>query len=202
MPRRHRRTAGQALVELALSVTFIFLLVAAAVDLGLMFFTLQGMRTAAQEGATFGSYPVQVMNNDGSLNRVDLNYTQIVDRVRNSSGANSTGFANLQDLDSNGVRDINEGSNVLHANPQNPNAWIYIELVGGANPNNLTGTCATNVAGSGMQLGGRNCWIRVTVRYNYRLQFPLAPSFGRNFQLQVRQTMPIRSSIYTSNPNP
>lgn len=198
MLRRHRRTAGQALVELALSITLIFFLLAAAVDLGLMFFTLQGMRTAAQEGANFGSYPVQVLNSDGSLNRVDLNYTQIVQRVRNSSGANSTGFANLQDLDNNGVRDDAEGSNVLHANPRNASSWIYVELLGGANPNNLTGTCATNVAGSGMQLGGRNCWIRVTVRYNYRLQFPLAPSFGSTFRLQVRQTMPIRSSIYTS----
>jgi hypothetical protein len=196
MLRRSRRAAGQALVELALAITFIFLLLAAAVDLGLMFFTLQGMRAAAQEGATFGSYPVAVMNNDGTINRVDLDYTRIVQRIRNAGGTNSTGFANLQDLDSNGVRDEFEGGNPAHANPRSPDSWIYIELLGGANANNLTGTCATNVSGAGMQLGGRNCWIRVTVRYNYRLQFPFAPSFGNTFRLQVRQTMPVRSSVY------
>lgn len=200
MLRRHRRTAGQALVELALSVTLIFLLVAAAVDLGLMFFTLQGMRTGAQEGATFGSYPVQVLAADGSLDRVDLNYNQIVQRVRNASGANSTGFANLQDLDNNGTRDELQTGDAKHTNPQSADSWIYVQLLGGANPNNLTGTCPTNVSGAGMQLGGRNCWIRVTVRYNYRFQFPLAPSFGQTFTLRVTQTMPIRSSYFTSNP--
>jgi hypothetical protein len=197
MLRRHRRTQGQALVELALAITLIFFLVAAAVDVGLMYFTLQGMRTAAQEGATFGSYPVAVLNGDGSLNRVDLNYTQIVQRVRGASGATSTGFANMQDLDGNGVRDDTETGDPLHSNPQNADSWIYVQLRGGANPNNLTGTCATSVAGQGMQFGGRNCWIQVTVRYNYRLQFPLAPSFGTTFKLQVRQTMPIRSAYFT-----
>lgn len=195
MLRRNRRTPGQALVEFALAATLLFFLVAAAVDLGLIFFTLQGMRAAAQEGAAFGSYPVAVMNADGSLNRVDLRYDDIRDRVRNASGDGAGGFANLHDLDSNGVRDENEPS---HASVQNADGWIYVQLLGGGNPASLTGTCATNVPGSGMQAGGRNCWIRVTVRYNYRFQFPLAPSFADTVRLQVVQTMPVRSSFFTT----
>lgn len=195
MLRRRHRTPGQALVELALAITFIFFLLAAAVDIGLIFFTLQGMRTAAQEGAAFGSYPALVMNQDGTVNRVDLRYTEIRNRVRNSGGATSSGFANLQDLDNDGVRDEFEGD-AVHTNPQNADAWIRVELLGGANPANLTGVCPTNVSGQGMMNGGRNCWIRVTVRYNYRFQFPLAPSFGNTVRLEVRQVMPIRSSFF------
>lgn len=197
MLHRKEHTAGQALVEVALAITLIFFLLSAAVDLGLMFFTLQGLRTAAQEGAAFGSYPVQVMNADGSLNRVDLNYDEIVRRVRGSAGAPSAGFVDFQDLDNDGVADVSEAE-PAHTNPRDAGAWIYVQLLGGSDPNNLTGTCATNVRGSGMQLGGRNCWIRVTVRYNYELFFPFAPSFGRTFRLQAVQTTPIRSSYYSS----
>jgi hypothetical protein len=195
MSRRHRRTPGQALVELALAITLIFFLLAATVDIGLIYFTLQAMRTASQEGAAFGSYPVSVLNPNGTLNRVDLNDSEIVRRVRYSGGQNSTGFADLQDLDGNGVRDETE-SVPAHNNPRDPNAWIFVELLGGNNPSNLTGTCPTSTPMQGMQNGGRDCWIRVTVRYNYRVQFPIAPVFGRNVRLQVRTVMPIRSTYF------
>jgi hypothetical protein len=195
--RTDKKQPGQALVELALSITFIFFLLAATVDLGLIFFTLQGLRTAAQEGATYGSYPVRVVNSDGSTKAVDLNYLEIARRVRNSGGTTSSGFANLQDLDGNGVRDDTELYDPKHGDQKNPDAWIFVELMGGSNANNLTaGSCPTDEPGFGMQDGGRGCWIRVTVRYNYRLQFPLAPAFGNTVRLQVRQVIPVRSSFY------
>lgn len=197
--RRTSRTRGQALVEFALAATLIFFLLAAVVDLGLIFFTLQGMRTSAQEGAAFGSYPVAVMNADGSLNRVDLNYNAIAERVRLANGSAGGGFANMLDLDNNGVNDSGQSGFI---SPQNSASYIFVELRGGTNANNLTGTCPTSTAGQGMQRGGRyaggTCWIRVTVRYDYRFLFPLAPAFGDMVQLQVVQTMPIRSSFYTT----
>jgi Flp pilus assembly protein TadG len=196
MLKHHRRSSGQALVEFALAATLIFFLLAAAVDLGLIFFTLQGMRTAAQEGATFGSYPVEVLNADGSINRVDLDYVNIPLRVRDSSGTGTGGFANLQDLDNNGVRDVDQTGDTTHTNAKNTDAWIYVQLLGGTNPANLTSTCATSTAGAGMQNGGKNCWIRVRVRYNYRFLFPFAPSFLDTVRLEVNQTMPIRSSFF------
>jgi len=185
-------------VELVLASTLLFFLLAAAVDLGLIFFTLQGLRAAAQEGASFGSYPVQVMQN-GQLQRVDLNYAEIVRRVRGAGGPQSSGFANLRDLDNNGVWDEFETGRAVHTDWTNPNAYIQIELRGGSNPQNLNLACPTNVRGVGMQAGGQNCWIRVTVRTDYQFIFPLAPAFGNSVRLQAVSVMPIRSS-YANTP--
>lgn len=46
---------GQSLMELAVSLTFILLLLSGIVDLGRAFFTYMGLRDAAQEGALYGS---------------------------------------------------------------------------------------------------------------------------------------------------
>lgn len=199
--RRQPRARGQALVELVLASTLLFFLLAAAVDLGLIFFTLQGLRTAAQEGATFGSYPVQVMQN-GQLQRVDLNYAEIVRRVRGAGGPQSSGFANLRDLDNNGVWDEYETGRPVHSDWRNPNAYIRIELLRGYDPNNLNPnvTCRTDMRGVDMQAGGRNCWVRVTVSTDYQFIFPLAPAFGNSVRLRAVSVMPIRSS-YANTPN-
>lgn len=193
--RRQPRARGQALVELALAGTLLFLLLAAAVDLGLIFFTLQGMRVAAQEGATFGSYPVQIMQN-GQLQRVDLNYAEIVRRVRNAGGNQTTGFANLRDLDNNGVFDELETGRPVHTNWARSDAYIQVELLKGLNPSRLTPDCATDQRGVDMQAGGTACWVRVTVRTDYQFLFPLAPSFANTVRLQTKAIMPIRSSYY------
>jgi Flp pilus assembly protein TadG len=46
---------GQSMVELALTITFLFILLAGTIDLGRAFFTWLEMRDAAQEGASYGS---------------------------------------------------------------------------------------------------------------------------------------------------
>lgn len=46
---------GQSLVEIAISITFLTMLVAGVVDLGRAFFTYIALRDAAQEGAAFAS---------------------------------------------------------------------------------------------------------------------------------------------------
>jgi len=201
--RRQPRARGQALVELALASTVLFFLLAAAVDLGMIFFTFQGLRVAAQEGATFGSYPVQVMQN-GQLQRVDLNYAEIVRRVRGAGGAQSRGFANLRDLDNNGVWDENETGRAVHTDWSNPNAYIRIELLRASSPpqrDQSLPPCRTDMRGVGMQAGGRDCWVRVTVRTDYQFIFPLAPAFGNSVRLQAVSVMPIRSS-YANTPTP
>lgn len=50
-----RGERGQSLVELAISILFLFLLVAGVVDLGRAFFTYIALRDAAQEGAAYAS---------------------------------------------------------------------------------------------------------------------------------------------------
>ena len=51
-----KRERGQSLMELALSMTFILILLAGVVDLGRAFFTYVTLRDATQEGAAFGAY--------------------------------------------------------------------------------------------------------------------------------------------------
>jgi Flp pilus assembly protein TadG len=50
------RENGQSLVELAISFTFLLMLLGGVVDLGRMFFAFITLQDAAQEGAIYGSY--------------------------------------------------------------------------------------------------------------------------------------------------
>ena len=107
MPQ-HLRAKGQALVEFALTATLLFFLLAATVDLGLIFFTLQGLHNAAQEGGTYGSRWLQTVNGVGQLD-----YYAIRDHVRHEAGDQGIGFANLLDLNNNGIDDFTEdGANM------------------------------------------------------------------------------------------
>ncbi len=193
--KRRHKTVGQAIVEFALSATVIFLLLSAAVDLGLIFFTLQALRAAAQEGATYGSYPLVVTNNSGQVTAVKLNYGEIFSRIRTAGGTQPTGVANLLDLNGDGIDDASQPAVFSESNPTNPNGFVIIENPKGANPSNLSGTCATTTPRVDMRNAGQNCWIRVTIRYRYQLFFPFAPAFGREIILRVTHTMPIRSQF-------
>lgn len=193
--KQRRKTSGQAIVEFALSATVIFLLLSAAVDLGLIFFTMQALRAAAQEGATYGSYPLVVTNSSGQVTEVRLNYREIFNRIRTAGGTRPTGVANLLDLNGDGIDDANQSAVFNASNPTNPNGFVIIENPKGPNPANLSGTCSTTTPRTDMRNAGQNCWIRVTIRYRYRLFFPFAPAFGQEIILRVTHTMPIRSQF-------
>lgn len=208
-----QQAPAQAIVEFALAATLIFFLLAAAIDLGLIFFTMQALRTAAQEGATFGSYPVVVYRDGGgpdvyppnqtagmTINRIDLYYPEIMRRVYNSGGtAGSRGFANLHDLNNNGRDDVSVDN--LFSDYTSANAYIRIEnlknLSGPPQPGTSYQACGGNSPGSEFQNGGQGCWIRVTVTYDYRFLFPLAPAFGNTVKLRAYHLMPVRSPFYT-----
>src|SRR5690242_14905755 len=107
MPQR-LRSKGQALVEFALTATLIFFLLAAAVDLGLIFFTLQGLHNAAEEGATYGSRWLVNSNPSDPNSAIALDFSGIKDRVRHEAGTQGgIGFVNLLDLNSDGTPDNN-----------------------------------------------------------------------------------------------
>jgi hypothetical protein len=194
---RTKRSAGQALVEFALAATLIFMLLSAAVDLGMIFFTLQGLRAAAQEGATFGSHPVVIMDpaNPSNVKAVDLPYAEIVDRVRFAGGISPAGFANLLDLNNDGQPDDTQ-SGVISA-PTSATSYIYIENLKYSldDLNTTPTTCKTDVKRTDMRLAGQYCYVRVTVRYNYKFIFPLAPVFGNMIQLQSSFIIRVRSSF-------
>jgi Flp pilus assembly protein TadG len=52
----HLREKGQSLTELAMTMTFLLILLAGVVDLGRAFFTYISLRDSAQEGAIYGAY--------------------------------------------------------------------------------------------------------------------------------------------------
>ena len=192
--RLRTRTSAQALVEFALASTVIFFLLAAVVDLGLIFFTMQALRVAAQEGANYGSYPKL---SDTDTSDVYIDSPNIVNRIYNAAGDPPSGFANLHDLNGNGQDDLNVDR--LHDGmTADPNAYIYIENLKGFDPESLVPACRGNIPGQELQAGGRNCWIRVTVRYEYKFFFPFAPAFGDTVRLEVSHLTPIRSTFYTN----
>ncbi len=103
---------GQALVEFVIASTLILLLLAAAVDIGLLFFNMQGLTTAAQEGATYGSRYLVVQPNGV----VDLDYEMIRTRVRQEAGTTGgINFVNMYDLNSDAIPDAEDtnGDGVL-----------------------------------------------------------------------------------------
>ncbi len=84
-PPTQRGERGQSLVELAISLTFIILLLAGAVDFGNAFFSFVALRDAAQEGALYGSMNptdvggIQTRVRTASTIPVDLSDAGLVD---------------------------------------------------------------------------------------------------------------------------
>ena len=68
---------GQSLVELAISLTFIFLLLSGAVTFGMAYFSFLSLNDAAQEGALYGS--LKPDDQIGIRNRVRAMSTSPVD---------------------------------------------------------------------------------------------------------------------------
>ena len=80
-----RPERGQSLVELAISLTFIFLLLSGAVTFGMAYFSFLSLNDAAQEGALYGS----LKPNDlvGICNRVRETSTSPVDLSQFTCGS-------------------------------------------------------------------------------------------------------------------
>jgi hypothetical protein len=200
---RHKRTQGQALVEFALAATLIFFLLAAAVDVGLIFFALQGMHNAAQEGATYGSrWAVEL---DAS-NNIAINTNAIIDHVRNESGTKGgNGFINLYDLDSHGVDDRTQYGLDSKGNYAEPNITIEI-LVDPTSDGDPTRNVATGAAENTLctdpSTSVKTCYIRVTVKSIHKMLFPFAPAFAKDVPLKSAFIMPLRSSLSRGSGSP
>jgi len=195
MPLRSR-SKGQALVEFALTATLIFFLLAATVDLGLIFFTIQGLHNAAQEGATYGSRWLKFDAN-GVAN---LDYATIRDHVRHEAGDRGSGFANLLDLNNNGIDDLAEdGANIGAATGTSlfP-TYIKIESLLDVNRNGDPlddNTPCPNVANKIL-----GCFLHIQVSSDYNLLFPFAPAFANQQHLTSSYVIPMRSGVSQVNP--
>jgi|HigsolmetaAR201D_1030396.scaffolds.fasta_scaffold04961_3 hypothetical protein len=194
---RNVRAGGQALVEFALAATLIFLLLAATIDLGLMFFTLQGLHNAAQEGGMYGSR--WILPPSGS-NPARLDVDGIRYRVRMESGENGLGFANLLDLNADGIPDVDPVTGAKQINPAtgNPviNDYIIIRALLDSNldKNPLNDGSPPNYTPCPALTGQMyTCFLVVEVRADYRLLFPLVPSFADKYQLVSRFSIEMRT---------
>jgi hypothetical protein len=211
--RRHPKTKkGQALVEFALAATLIFFLLAAAVDLGLMFFGIQGLHNAAQEGGTYGS---RWLTGLGYGVRT-LNVNEIRDRVRHESGSSGgIGFVNLLDLNNDGIPDIKpdsspancgQGGVVCQINPATGNKviddYIQVNMIDDVNANgDPTDDGVAPAYTPCTNSSSPTCYIRVSVAFDYKLLFPLSPSFiSRTRQLRSSFVMRLRDSFSQNNP--
>jgi Flp pilus assembly protein TadG len=194
MKKHYIHTKGQAVVEFALAATLIFLLLGAAVDLGLMFFTVQGLHNAAQEGATYGSRWLITKDN-----RRQLNVAEIQERVRTESGASaSNGFVNLLDLDTDGTDDTSQGTTVI--DPTGANGSIRVVALQDANrdgnPTNDNQPC-TNPESTTSP-----CYVLVTVTKTYDVFFPFIPAFADTFPISSSYYMLIRDSFAQAGTGP
>jgi Flp pilus assembly protein TadG len=83
---RARDGAGQAFMELAISLVFLLVLIAAVIDLGWALYTLVSLRDAAQEAAAYGAI-------------CPTNEAKIRERLRTSA----TAPINMDDIDPNNI---------------------------------------------------------------------------------------------------
>lgn len=197
--KQHHKTTGQALVEFALAATLIFFLLAAAVDVGLAFFALQGLRNAAQEGAQFGSDNLMV--NDAG--EVMLNIKEIRNRVRNEGGENPrSGFVNLHDLDDDGQEDpepTDDPNDPFYKDHIQVEAKNDADSDGDFEYDNISSPPAPEEPCNDPARVITPCYVVVTVRAQHHIMFPFAPTFADHFTLQSRQYMLIRSSVSQGN---
>ena len=182
------RAVAQALVEFALAATLIFFLLAAAVDLGLMFMTVQALHNAAQEGANYGSRWLKI-NSDGS-STVDVD--KVRDRVRNESGpSGGVSGINLKDLNADGIPDDQQPT-VLSNNIQVK--LLTDESEDGDPTKDVANGTDEDVACPDPSVSLKPCYVWVKVIATYNAFFPFATVFGKTRDLSSTYIIPIRNA--------
>lgn len=169
MKRQFRKRAGQSLVEFALSITLIFLLLSAIIDVGLAFFAYQGLAGAAQEGAAYAAYSPVISTSAGTA---AVNDAEVRLRVRYEGGVNDNAlpnrarFVNLLDLNNDKIDDGAQASVLA--------SFIAVKSVSnGSNPGGRA-PCNDTIP----QRTAQFCDMRVTVKYIYRPFFSAAGLLG------------------------
>lgn len=179
--RAHSR--GQSIVEFALSAIILAFLLAAAVDVGLIFYAQQQLRNAVKEGLLYGAYLPSLPNPSDPGNPLPNN-TGIRYRIRLQAGDPSTKqasivFVNLLDLNNNGTPDDQEGG---YGDGSVLGQYIQIEDY----EEGTNAPCPKRT---------RNCWLRISMSYDYKLIFPLAPVFADTYRINVIQEQQIVRSF-------
>lgn len=190
--RRHK--SGQAIVELALAVTFLAFLFAAAVDLGIAYKSYQTLMNATAEASTSLSVRPSMQecttcDGKGPADRMAR------ERFRNEQGGDIRGSASTLDLDSNNVDDLAE------------HGWAWIEqrvLIDEADSTQIQVTGSTFAVGNSftrttnpdclarqpIDRNGRQCFIVVRSVIIYH-PFAISPAVGSEMTIRAISVKPL-----------
>ena len=190
--RRHK--SGQAIVELALSVTFLAFLFAAAVDLGIAYKSYQTLMNATAEASTYLSVQ-PLMACGATCNGKAPADREARARFRNEQGGDIRGSSSTLDLDSNNVDDLGE------------HGWGWIEqrvLIDEADSTQIQVTGSTFAVGNSftrttnpdclarasIDSNGRQCYIVVRSVIIYH-PFAISPAVGSEMTIRAISVKPL-----------
>lgn len=208
---------GQALVEFAIAGTLIFTLLAASIDLGMIFFIKQGMDNAVQEGALYGSTNyLNFFDNEDDYDSFEEQMAAFRQSVRTRTSYESgerggIGFINLRDLDANGIRDDSKPCTVddepdfenCQGGVSDSRDWeelIFVDIVKKQSCENSTTaqcSCADDSDNDGKIDGLKSgCYVKVHIESKYNILFPLAPAFKEYVWIGADYVIPFNESGY------
>ena len=200
--RQKRKHPGQALVELALAITFISLLLAAAVDLALAYRTHQMLVNATAEAASYLSQQPLLCVSAGPCTQqqlIDTANNRAIQGFRREIGTNfdANRTARLLDLDADGLDDV--GDEGFTTGTFRSGNWIRIDPADSTqfNPNDPGAFNIRTFAPSQIQScidrnrrhAGGQCFVAVRSTIIYRPFFALTPI--REFRISAWAIKPI-----------
>lgn len=191
--RRHK--SGQAIVELALSITFLAFLFAAAVDLGIAYKSYQTLMNATAEATTYLSVQPLMSGGCATCDPRAPADREARTRFRNEQGGDIRGSASTLDLDSNNVDDLGE------------HGWGWIEqrvLIDEADSTQIEVTGDTFAVGNSFTRttnpdclqrkafdnNGRQCYIVVRSVIIYH-PFAISPAVGSEMTIRAISVKPL-----------
>ncbi|HEX6288004.1 MAG TPA: TadE/TadG family type IV pilus assembly protein [Herpetosiphonaceae bacterium] len=194
--RRH--ASGQAMVELALAATFLALLFAAAVDLGIAYKSYQTLMNATAEASSYLTLYPHASCTSNSCDEAQLEAAadrEARTRFRTEQGTQLKGSASTLDLDSNNVDDLGEhGWGWIEQRvriQEADSSQIIITNDDFAVGESFNGTSNPDcLARKRFDSQGRQCYIvvRATIIYH---PFAISPAVGEDMPIRAISVKPI-----------
>lgn len=209
-----RSQSGQAILELALSVTFLAYLFAAAVDLGIAYKSYQTLVSATAEASNYLTYDPLGACTDSSINQATnpTAYSNCINtaadvqarvRFRGEQGNQLRGSASTLDLDANGKDDLAASGDNYGSNWIVP--WVQIDEADStqvtiSNDSFATLSDSYNPAATnaGCQqrknLSNGQCFIVIRSQITYR-PFAITPVVGDTMTIRAVSVQPIVNGL-------
>ena len=198
-PRHQRHSSGQALVELALSATFLAFLFAAAVDLGLAYKSYQTLINATAEASSFLTVNKAIPCGSTTCDPFVAADREARIRFRAEQGDQLRGSSSTLDLDGDRKDDLAAGGNNYGENWINQMVQIHVAdstQVTVSNSNFAIGTTFNGTSDPNclqrmkFDVNGGQCFIVVRSQITYR-PFAISPVVGSTMTIRAISVKPI-----------